>query len=86
MQLLAARTEVLVALRQESAVQRQSTEELDGDSATHSLTLRTHGRRLEASGYFRHWTSIRQQDRCSLLHLAFVIPGEEESLPVYTVH
>jgi len=33
-QLLAARTEVLVALRQESAVQRQSTEELDGDSAT----------------------------------------------------
>ena len=43
-QLLAARTEVLVALRQESAVQRQSTEELDGDSATADLTLeRTQG-------------------------------------------
>ena len=33
-QLLIARTEVLVAPRQESAVQRQSTEELDGDNAT----------------------------------------------------
>ena len=91
-QLLAARTEVLAALRQESAVQRQSTEERTETTPQRTETtpqLDAEDTRAPSGSFwihFRHWTSIRQQDRCSLLHLAFVIPGEEESLPVYTVH
>ena len=51
-------------------------------------TYRVLGRTTDRIGLLagRGHRVIRHGGRCSLLHLTLVVPGEEESLPVYTVH